>query len=59
MLEDHIQEIEKEKALLCSNLPSLTRTTSDDDLLSTDMDDGSMDDNFSSTRALHDDAVMV
>ena len=25
-------------------LPSLTRTTSDDDLLSTDVDDGSLDD---------------
>jgi myosin-9 len=40
----HIQEIQKEKALLTSTLPSLTRTTSDDDLLSTDMDDGSLDD---------------
>lgn len=46
LLVDHIQEIEKEKALLTSTLPSLTRTTSDDDLLSTDMDDGSMDDNY-------------
>lgn len=46
LLVDHIQEIEKEKALLTSTLPSLTRTTSDDDLLSTDMDDGSLDENY-------------
>lgn len=39
---DHIEEIQKEKELLTSALPSLTRTTSDDDLLSTD--DGSLDD---------------
>ena len=44
ILMGHIQEIQKEKALLTSTLPSLTRTTSDDDLLSTDMDDGSLDD---------------
>jgi len=44
LLMGHIQEIQKEKALLASTLPSLTRTTSDDDLLSTDMDDGSLDD---------------
>jgi myosin-9 len=44
LLMGHIQEIQKEKALLTSALPSLTRTTSDDDLLSTDMDDGSLDD---------------
>ncbi|XP_066994097.2 unconventional myosin-IXa isoform X2 [Anabrus simplex] len=44
LLVGHIQEIQKEKALLTSALPSLTRTTSDDDLLSTDMDDGSLDD---------------
>ncbi|XP_075221620.1 unconventional myosin-IXa-like isoform X2 [Lycorma delicatula] len=42
MLMGHIVEIQKEKALLTSTLPSLTRTTSDDDLLSTD--DGSLDD---------------
>lgn len=44
MLVGHIQEMEKEKALLTSALPSLTRASSDDDLLSTDMDDGSLDD---------------
>lgn len=46
LLEDHIQEIKKEKALLTSTLPSLARATSDDDLLSTDMDGegGSLDD---------------
>ncbi|KAK7873049.1 hypothetical protein R5R35_000338 [Gryllus longicercus] len=44
MLVGTIQEMQKEKALLTSALPSLTRTTSDDDLLSTDMDDGSLDD---------------
>ena len=42
LLMGHIEEIQKEKALLTSTLPSLTRTTSDDDLLSTD--DGSLDD---------------
>ncbi|XP_014476007.1 PREDICTED: unconventional myosin-IXa-like isoform X2 [Dinoponera quadriceps] len=42
----HIQEIQKEKALLTSTLPSLTRASSDDDLLlsATDLDDGSLDD---------------
>ncbi|XP_026278963.1 unconventional myosin-IXb isoform X5 [Frankliniella occidentalis] len=44
ILVGHIQEMEKEKALLTSALPSLTRASSDDDLLSTDMDDGSLDD---------------
>lgn len=46
LLEDHIQEIKKEKAILTSTLPSLARATSDDDLLSTDMDGegGSLDD---------------
>lgn len=44
LLIGHIQEIQKEKALLTSTLPSLKRSTSDDDLLSTDMDDGSLDD---------------
>ncbi|XP_071450412.1 unconventional myosin-IXb-like isoform X2 [Hetaerina americana] len=43
LLAHHIEEIQKEKALLTSTLPSLTRTTSDDDLLSTDPD-GSLDD---------------
>lgn len=41
-LKGQIQEIKKEKAILTSNLTSLSRTTSDDDLLSTD--DGSLDD---------------
>lgn len=45
LLEDHIQEIKKEKALLTSTLPSLARASSDDDLLSTDLDgEGSLDD---------------
>ncbi|XP_032668509.1 unconventional myosin-IXa-like isoform X3 [Odontomachus brunneus] len=45
LLVGHIQEIQKEKALLTSTLPSLTRASSDDDLLmSGDLDDGSLDD---------------
>lgn len=46
LLVGHIQEIQKEKALLTSTLPSLTRASSDDDLLlsATDLDDGSLDD---------------
>lgn len=46
LLEDHIEEIKKEKAMLTSTLPSLARANSDDDLLSTDMDGegGSLDD---------------
>jgi len=46
ILVGHIQEIQKEKALLTSTLPSLTRASSDDDLLlsATDLDDGSLDD---------------
>lgn len=46
LLEDHIEEIKKEKEILTSTLPSLARATSDDDLLSTDMDGegGSLDD---------------
>lgn len=46
LLEDHIQEIKKEKAMLTSTLPSLARANSDDDLLSTDLDGegGSLDD---------------
>ncbi|XP_050523766.1 unconventional myosin-IXAa-like isoform X2 [Daktulosphaira vitifoliae] len=42
MLVGQIHEIRKEKDFLTSNLPSLRRTNSDDDLLSTD--DGSLDD---------------
>lgn len=42
-LVDHIQEIQKEKELLTSTLPTLTHATSDDDMLSTD-GDGSLDD---------------
>lgn len=42
LLMGHIQEIQKEKEHLTTTLTSLTRTTSDDDLLSTD--DGSLDD---------------
>lgn len=43
ILVDHIQEIQKEKELLTSTLPTLTHATSDDDMLSTD-GDGSLDD---------------
>lgn len=42
LLVGQIQEIKKEKDYLTSNLPSLRRTNSYDDLLSTD--DGSLDD---------------
>lgn len=42
ILVNRITEIENEKAILTANLPSLRRTNSDDDLLSTD--DGSLDD---------------
>lgn len=42
LLEDHIQEIQKEKDHLTSTLPTLSHT-SDDDMLSTD-GDGSLDD---------------
>lgn len=50
LLEDHIQEIEMEKAMLTSALPSLARASSDDDFLSTDMEGegGSLDDLTSS-----------
>lgn len=46
LLEDHIQEIQNKKEMLTSTLPSLARTSSDDDFLSTDMDGegGSLDD---------------
>lgn len=46
LLVGHIQTIKKEKELLTSTLPSLTRASSDDDLLlsATDLDDGSLDD---------------
>lgn len=45
ILVGHIQEIQKEKELLTSTLPSLTRASSDDELLmATDIDDASIDD---------------
>lgn len=46
LLEDHIHEIQMEKAILTSALPSLARASSDDDFLSTDMEGegGSLDD---------------
>lgn len=46
LLEDQLQEFKKEKAILTSTLPSLARASSDDDLLSTDLDGegGSLDD---------------
>lgn len=40
LLRGHIHEIQKEKAILTSNLPALIRATSDDDLLSTTDPDG-------------------
>lgn len=50
LLEDHIHEIEMEKAILTSTLTSLARASSDDDFLSTDMEGegGSLDDLTSS-----------
>ncbi|CAH2230158.1 jg12504 [Pararge aegeria aegeria] len=73
ILEGHIHEIEKEKAIITSNLPTLVRATSDDDLLSTtdhDGEFGSTDDlstgasSLRSQRLLHrqlssDDPIMV
>ncbi|KAL0271654.1 UNVERIFIED_CONTAM: hypothetical protein PYX00_008678 [Menopon gallinae] len=61
LLVGHIQEIQKEKALLTSTLPSLRRTISDDDLLSTDIDDGSLDDvdNDAGSRTGQEDPIMV
>jgi hypothetical protein len=55
LLEGHIQEIKKEKALLTSTLPSLARASSDDDLLSTDLDGegGSLDDLSSGGKEHH------
>lgn len=46
LLEGHIEELIKEKTQLTLNLPNLMRTTSDDDLLSTDIeyDNESLDD---------------
>lgn len=45
LLVDHIEEIQKEKEHLTSTLPVLTHATSDDDMLSTDLDgEGSLDD---------------
>ncbi|XP_044000848.1 unconventional myosin-IXAa-like isoform X2 [Aphidius gifuensis] len=46
LLVGQIQTIQKQKTLLTSTLPSLTRASSDDDLLlsATDLDDGSLDD---------------
>ncbi|KAM3965597.1 unconventional myosin-IXb [Aphomia sociella] len=73
ILVGHIHEIQKEKAILTSNLPTLIRATSDDDLLSTtdhDGEYGSSDDlsagasSIRSQRLLHrqlssDDPIMV
>ncbi|XP_052752364.1 unconventional myosin-IXb-like isoform X3 [Galleria mellonella] len=73
ILVGHIHEIQKEKAILTSNLPTLIRATSDDDLLSTtdhDGEFGSSDDlsagaaSLRSQRLLHrqlssDDPIMV
>ncbi|XP_050441866.1 unconventional myosin-IXAb-like isoform X2 [Adelges cooleyi] len=50
MLVGQIHEIRKEKDFLTSNLPSLRRTNSDDDLLSTD--DGSLDDVDANTNTI-------
>lgn len=58
MLMGKIEEIQKEKALLTSTLPSLTRSPSDDDLLSTD--DGSLDEVDTSNRKfLYDYLLLV
>lgn len=43
IINDHLQELEKEKDHLTSTLPNLTHANSDDDMLSTD-GDGSTDD---------------
>ncbi|XP_053611261.1 unconventional myosin-IXa-like isoform X2 [Plodia interpunctella] len=72
ILVGHIHEIQKEKAILTSHLPTLIRATSDDDLLSTtdhDGEFGSSDDlstaaSLRSQRLLHrqlssDDPIMV
>ncbi|XP_063627273.1 unconventional myosin-IXa-like [Cydia splendana] len=71
LLVGHICEIQKEKAILTSNLPTLIRATSDDDLLSATEQDGefgSTDDlsglSARSQRLLHrqlssDDPIMV
>ncbi|CAH2982204.1 unnamed protein product [Chilo suppressalis] len=73
ILVGHIHEIQKEKAILASNLSTLIRATSDDDLLSTtdhDGEFGSTDDlsagaaSLRSQRLLHrqlssDDPIMV
>ncbi|KAL7305793.1 hypothetical protein TKK_0002041 [Trichogramma kaykai] len=46
-LVGHIKTIQQEKALLTSTLPSLTRASSDDDLISAnDLDDPSIDDSL-------------
>ncbi|XP_037292347.1 unconventional myosin-IXa isoform X2 [Manduca sexta] len=72
-LVGHIHDIQKEKAILTSHLPTLIRATSDDDLLSTTDHDGelgSTDDlstgasSLRSQRLLHrqlssDDPIMV
>ncbi|CAB3244549.1 unnamed protein product [Arctia plantaginis] len=72
LLSQHIHEIQKEKAILTNQLPTLIRATSDDDLLSTTDHDGelgSTDDlsaasSLRSQRLLHrqlssDDPIMV
>lgn len=73
ILVGHIHEIQKEKAILTSNLPTLIRATSDDEMLSTTDHDGelgSTDDlstgasSMRSQRLLHrqlssDDPIMV
>lgn len=53
LLTHHIHAMQKEKALLTSTLPSLSHATSDDDLLSTDLD-GSLDDVASATSHFDD-----
>ncbi|XP_017881675.1 unconventional myosin-IXa-like isoform X2 [Ceratina calcarata] len=53
LLVDHIEEIQNEKAILTATIPSLTRASSDDDLLlSADDREGSLDDLPSSADGL-------
>ncbi|XP_063242383.1 unconventional myosin-IXAa-like isoform X2 [Bacillus rossius redtenbacheri] len=59
LLIDHIEEMQKEKDILTSTLPRLTRATSDDDMLSTDMDDGSLDDVAGHIEEVEHDVLLM
>jgi hypothetical protein len=56
LLEHHIHAMQKEKSKLMDTLPTLSHATSDDDLLSTDLD-GSLDDVASATSTQLDDSL--